>query len=438
MLSKTQNNQYLYIVQSTSEPSMCKIGITCDLDRRLKEYNSITGRSKNNVYSYLFACEVKNAREIENDIKVNFSHLRERSNREIYFFNEKLLDLYVEFIKDHKLFKNEVKLNRKQCNKKIVKVVKKNRPSLKDGVLTRSKMMVKARNVKNDEFYTLYEDVKREILSYPLYFWDGKCVFCNCNDAVGDSKTDKDSSAFALFFIRNFKQLGLKKLICTHYTGQTDLFNSGAKGYVFTKSGAKELITTERGYTGSFDDPLSLKILREEADVVCTNPPFSRSLDFWKLMISSGKKFLFLSNESCAVTSSYIKLLREKKIWPGYHSVYTYLNPKREIVRAAGRWYTNLDVGIRPGLKNIKFLKLDEIPDKYKCFDDNGVLVVNNSYIPIDYEDQFAVSCAPVLNGVLDNGFEISNNSSYRPVIGGKIKFSRVLIKKKKQTAVEP
>ena len=228
--NKVKEKQYLYIVQSSSEPSMCKIGITKDLDRRLKEYNSITGRSKNNVYLYLFACEVKNARKIENDIKVNFSHLREQSNREIYFFNEKLLDSYVDFIRSNKNFKKEVSVKNDKEKNIIVKVVKKKSLSLKERELSKQRILNLAKKIKNDEFYTKYEDVEKEISMYPAETWKDKCVFCNCDDAVGEQQTEKDSSAFALYFIRNFKKLGLKKLICTHYSGQIDLFSSGAKG----------------------------------------------------------------------------------------------------------------------------------------------------------------------------------------------------------------
>ena len=128
---------------------------------------------------------------------------------------------------------------------------------------------------------------------YPISTWKNKCVFCNCDDAVGE-KNDRDennTSAFALFFIRNFEKLGLKKLICTHYSGGFDLFGSGSKGYIFTKNGYKELKDAPKGYTGSFDDPLSIKILKEEADIVCTNPPFSKCKEYWKLTIDSGKNF---------------------------------------------------------------------------------------------------------------------------------------------------
>jgi len=90
-----------------------------------------------------------------------------------------------------------------------------------------------------------------------------------------------DSSAFALFFIKNFKDLELKKLICIHYTSKFDLFNAGANGYIFEKDGYSEFRKdVPKTYNGSFDHPISIKILHEEADIVCTNPPFSRAIDY--------------------------------------------------------------------------------------------------------------------------------------------------------------
>ena len=107
-------------------------------------------------------------------------------------------------------------------------------------------------------------------------------VFCNCDDAIDTD--ERRSSAFALYFLRNFKELGLDKLICTHYAGGIDLFNQGPKGYVFTRIFTRNGFRDEKeypsGYDGSFDHPLSLKILNEEADIVCTNPPFSKAIDF--------------------------------------------------------------------------------------------------------------------------------------------------------------
>jgi hypothetical protein len=426
--SETRAKHFVYIVQSSLEPAKCKIGITDNLERRLREYNAATGLSRDNIYSYLFTCEVKNMRAVENDVKNNFPHLCEQSSREIYFYNAPLFDGYVDFIKSHKLFVREIFIA--QAAGAVIKIIKKTTPTLRERGMTKRDIMERAKKAANDEFYTLYEDVEKEIRMYPSHIWRDKCVFCNCDDAVGETRSDRDSSAFALFFIRNFCELGLKKLICAHYSGQMDLFNAGAKGYIFTKDGAQEMLDMPRGFNGSFDDPLSLQILRDDADIVCTNPPFSRAKDYWKIIIESGKKFLIISNETNVKNNSYIPYFMDKKVWSGYNRVYTYLNPKREIVRAAGRWYTNIPVKNRPTTENIKIIPLKEIPEKYKKYDDEKVLLIDNSFIPLDYKRTFAVSVAPILNGILEKGYKIVSDKEYVPYIDGKRCFGRILIRK--------
>jgi len=423
--------EYIYIVQASLEPSKCKIGKTSDLERRLKEYNNMTGKSKDNIYKYLFACEVKDMAQVENAVKEKFSSLREDKSKEIYFCNDTLFMGYVKFIKAHKLFIKEIYI-KEEDKKHIVKIVKKTTPSLGDRGLSPKDIMQKAQKANNDEFYTRLEDVEKEISMYDKSIWKNKVVFCNCDDAVDTE--NRNTSAFALYFLQNFKELGLEKLICTHYGGGLDLFNQGAKGYVFTyiftKNGFKEIKEYPRGYTGSFDDPLSIKILKEESDIVCTNPPFSKMIEYWKLVIESGKKFLIISNISNAINSAYIPYFRENKVWAGFNEVDWFLTPKKELTRAAGYWFTNIPIKNRPKYKQLKIMPLKEIPEKYKEYDDSKVLLVENCYIPSDYKKPFAVSARPILNGLLEKGYKIVQDKRYTPYTNGKECFARVLIQK--------
>jgi predicted GIY-YIG superfamily endonuclease len=423
--------QYIYIVQASLEPSKCKIGKTNDLERRLKEYNNMTGKSKENVYGYLFACEVRDMAQVENTIKEKFPNLREEKSREIYFYNSGLFKDYVEFIKIHKMFIKEIFI-KKDAQKQIVKIVKKTKPSLEERGLSKKDVLQKAQKAKNDEFYTRYEDIEKELSMYDKSIWKDKVVFCNCDDAVDDD--NRRTSAFSLYFLRNFKELELKKLICTHYSGGVDLFNQGSKGYVFTReftrNGFKEFKEYPKGYTGSFDDPLSLKILKEEADIVCTNPPFSRARDYWKIIIESRKKFLIISNFTNVKNQPYISYFREGKVWPGYNRVDWFLTSKKELTMASGHWYTNFPIKNRLKYKNMKIMPLKEIPEKYKKFDDSKILVVDNNYIPEDYKKPFAVSAYPILSGILEKGYKLIEDKEYVPYINGKRCFGRVLVQK--------
>jgi len=423
--------EYIYIVQASLEPSKCKIGKTSDLERRLKEYNNMTGKSKDNIYKYLFACEVKDMAQVENAIKEKFSSLREDKSKEIYFCNDTLFMGYVKFIKSHKLFIKEIYI-KEEDKKHVVKIIKKITPSLGERGLTKKAVMQKAQKAKNDEFYTRLEDVEKEISMYDKSIWKNKVVFCNCDDAVDTE--NRNTSAFALYFLQNFKELELEKLICTHYGGGLDIFNQGAKGYVFTyiftKNGFKEIKEYPRGYTGSFDDPLSIKILKEESDIVCTNPPFSKMADYWKLVIESGKKFLIISNITNVKNDTYIPYFKENKVWSGYNEVDWFLTPKKELTRAAGYWFTNIHIKNRPKYKQLKIVPLKEIPEDYKKYDDSKVLLVEKSFIPSDYKKPFAVSVRPILNGLLEKGYKIVQEKQYRPYINGKEVFARVLVQK--------
>jgi predicted GIY-YIG superfamily endonuclease len=430
---KSQDKQYLYIVQASLETTRCKIGITKDLSQRLEQYNGMTGKSKDNRYAYLYTCEVRDMKKLERAITEEFRRFREENKKEIYFYNAELFKDYVSFIERHELFARCVSI-KKQEKQTIVKIVKKHTPSLAERGITFKDVMQRAKRVSNDEFYTRYEDVEKELSLYDNSVWSGKTVFCNCDDAVDNR--DNNTSAFPLYFLKHFNNLKLKKLICTHYDGQVDLFNQGAQGYIFTKTGFMEFGKYEKpqGFTGSFDDPLSIKILQNEADIVCTNPPFSRGIEYWELIIKSGKKFLIISNVAIPLTRAYLHYFKDEKVWAGYNEVDVFLNPKREPVRASGHWYTNIEIKDRPKRKLLKLVPLEEIPDKHKRYDDSGVLLVDLGYIPSDYRKPFGVSTRPLLNGVLELGFKIVNEVEYYPYIDGEKKYSRVLIQKQKRS----
>ena len=419
--------QYIYIVQSSKETTKCKIGKTNDLERRLKEYNNMTGKSKETVYTYLFTCEVKNMTAMENDLKKIFSTLREEKSKEIYFYNHALFKDYIKYIKSHKLFVKEIFI-KTEDKKQIVKIVKKTTPTLEERGLSKRDVMQRAKRVDNDEFYTRYEDVEQELSMYDRSIWKNKTVFCNCDDAVDDD--EKNTSAFPLYFIKNFNELGLKKLICTHYSGVVDLFNQGAIGYIFTKDGFREFKDYPEGYTGSFDHPLSLKILKEETDIVCTNPPFSKAADYWKITVKSGKKFLIISNITNVKNQPYMTYFKDNQVWAGYNRIDYFLNPKKELVEAAGHWYTNIPIKNRPKYKHLKIMPLKDIPEKYKKYDDSKKLVIDNCYIPSDYKKPFAVSVRPILNGLLEKGYKLIGDKEYVPYINGKRCFGKVLVQK--------
>ncbi len=121
---KTIDKQYVYIVQASNETARCQIGKTKDLEQQLKTYNSIAGNSKSKKYRYLFTCQVGNMAIMEYDIKEKFSVMSEEGNGEMYFYNSALFEMYVDFIKEHKMFIKEVPIKKSEP-KQIVKNITK-------------------------------------------------------------------------------------------------------------------------------------------------------------------------------------------------------------------------------------------------------------------------------------------------------------------------
>jgi len=269
----------------------------------------------------------------------------------------------------------------------------------------------RAKEKKDDEFYTRLVDIEVEIDNYSLEVWENKVVLCNCNDIL---------SAFGIYFLSNFSRLKLKTVILTHLEGKVLMYN-----------GDTIIEKTISGYSGKFEHPISIDLLTN-CDIVCTNPPFSRAIDYWKILINSGKQFLIISNETNVINTAYIHYFKNKKVWSGYNQVHTFLNPKKQEVYATGGWYTNFPVQNRERTKRIKLIRLEDIPHKYKKIDDSGTLLVDNCYIPSNYEKPFAVSSNPILHGLLDLGYEIVSEKQYVPYIDSKRCFSRVLIQKEK------
>ena len=75
--------------------------------------------------------------------------------------------------------------------------------------MARNANLSKAKNAKNDEFYTRFEDIEKELNEYDPAVFKNKTIFCNCDDPT--------NSNFWIFFHMNFNRFGLKKLITTHY-----------------------------------------------------------------------------------------------------------------------------------------------------------------------------------------------------------------------------
>jgi len=131
--------------------------------------------------------------------------------------------------------------------------------------------LTNAKKSKNDEFYTQYADIEKEIQVYIEYDPDvfrGKVVLSPCDDP--------EWSNFTKYFVTNFKKLGLKKYISTCYI-------EGSRGKIMTMTSPRKTKTKLLKGDGDFRSK-EITALKDEADMVITNPPFSLFREFMKWM----------------------------------------------------------------------------------------------------------------------------------------------------------
>ena len=206
------------------------------------------------------------------------------------------------------------------------------------------KNLQKAKNGKNDEFYTLISDIENEMKHYREHF-KNKVIFCNCDDP--------EESDFWKFFQLNFDFLGLKKLIATHYEEEKSSYK-----LEMTSDGT---IKTPLKQNGDFRSDECIEILKK-SDIVVTNPPFSLFREYVAQLIKYDKKFIIIGNVNSLTYKEIFPLILNNKIWLGasIHSGdrefkvpkdYEVYSPNKRVddkgnvyVRVNGvRWFTNLD-----------------------------------------------------------------------------------------------
>jgi hypothetical protein len=292
--------------------------------------------------------------------------------------------------------------------------------------------LTNAKKAKNDEFYTQYSDIQKEVQAYldynPNVFKD-RVVYCNCDDPY--------ESNFFRYFVLNFKKLGLKQLITTSYkpspvaNTQLGLFGNDK---TITKSKGRPKITANKFIIsdvgdidgdgefnlkdiaqqlkenknnewepltgeGDFRSPECIDLLNQ-SDIVVTNPPFSLFREYVRQLVDHKKKFLIIGNMNAITYKEIFPLIKENKMWIGNKtsSQQMFLEaPKKYTERVMASkpqgmwwrvidgkpligihtalWFTNLDHGrrhqplqLQTMAENLKFSKHKEIKSK-KSYD---------------------------------------------------------------------
>ncbi len=306
-----------------------------------------------------------------------------------------------------------------------------------------------AKKAKQDEFYTQYVDIQKEVEAYLEFDPDtfrGKIVYCNCDDPF--------ESNFFKYFAANFNKLGLKKLITTSYdgspiAGQLTLFpeydegngkrqkpkalafiidhvkdedGDGAAGVqdveLFLKRNKAARIAlkgNDKYPGGDFRSPECVALLKE-ADIVVTNPPFSLFREYVAQIFQHRKKLLIIGNTNAITYKENFPLIKENQLWLGstnfnvgmYFEVPDHWTHFHHIDQATGKkiarvstscWYTNLDHGRRhqpltlmttaDNLRFSKGLMGKAAYTRYENYD--AIDVATYKEIPSDYEGMMGV-----------------------------------------------
>ena len=259
----------------------------------------------------------------------------------------------------------------------------------------------KAKNAKNDEFYTQLTDVAKELMHYKHHFKD-KIVFCNCDDPTW--------SAFWKYFHLNFEALGLKKLISTHYDKTEPTYKMEYTGG--DDNDIEVGVKTPLEGNGDFRNAECIELLKE-SDIVVTNPPFSLFREYVAQLMEYEKKFLIIGNKNAVTNKEFFPLISANNMWIGVtpmskDMLFTVPKEKEtELVtksksgsayrvvdgviyaRAAAIWFTNLDHKKR---HEKLILWKNYTSEEYPTYDNYDAIEVSKvSDIPIDYDGVMGV-----------------------------------------------
>ena len=304
--------------------------------------------------------------------------------------------------------------------------------------------LTNAKRVKNDEFYTQYSDIQKEIEAYLEFdsnVFRNKIIYCNCDDPY--------ESNFFRYFVLNFNKLGLKRLITTSYkpspvaNSQLGLFGNDktltkskgrpkvtankfiinevhdidGDGQFNLKDVAKQLKVnkhnewTPLGGDGDFRSDECVKLLKQ-SDIVVTNPPFSLFREYVKQLFDYNKKFVIIGNMNAITYKEIFPKIKENKLWlgaTGNGSDMVFAVPNGAEIAESDRqkaarlgyvgdytrlgnscWFTNLDHGRRhqplPLMTQADIIKFSTKKpyEKYDNYDAIEISLVKT--IPSDYD----------------------------------------------------
>lgn len=303
-----------------------------------------------------------------------------------------------------------------------------------------NKNLTRAKDVKNDEFYTQYADIEKEMNAYLDYDPDvfrGKTILLPCDDP--------EWSNFTRYFAQNFQRFGIRKLISTSYAPQSkpgqfgheptelersserfDAEKSLARGKIFVleedANGDGKIDIGDLGWDylagdGDFRSD-EVRALRDEADIIITNPPFSLFREYMKWIMEVGKEFSVIGNMNAVTYKDFFPTIKNNRVWFGStisSGDREFRVPESYPLEAAGsrvdasgnkyirvkgvRWFTNLEHGrlhqplqLMTMADNLKFNKKMIGKVTYARYDNyDAIEVPFTNAIPEDYNGVMGV-----------------------------------------------
>lgn len=332
-----------------------------------------------------------------------------------------------------------------------------------------NKNLSAAKNAKNDEFYTQYADIQKEVNAYLEYdenVFRGKTILLPCDDP--------EWSNFTKFFAQNFERFGLRKLISTSFApeAKSKKYGGDMSLYAYAQEQGGAVPDNERGRIYVLDHDANenkridikdlewhylkgdgdfrsdeVKKLRDEADIIVTNPPFSLFIDFFVWLMESGKRFLVLANKSSVTYKEVFPYIKENKVWSGRTEwsggMWFETKNKNDVDRiidgvmmknVPSVWLTNIDHGRRhqplqlmTTAENIKFSKHVDVKgigylpyNNFDAIDVPHVDSIPSDYdgimgVPISFLDKYCPEQFELVGiGTGDNGRELGVKKNYR------------------------
>ena len=245
----------------------------------------------------------------------------------------------------------------------------------------RIKNLHKAKVVKDDEFYTQYNDIEKELKHYWKYL-KGKTIYMPCDDYT--------KSKFVLYFINNFKAIGLKKIIATYYKcTQLSIFEPSVQKSKYFEMTANTRMVRPVAEDGDFRSNESIRLIKK-SDVIITNPPFSLALNFFTILMKYQKEMILLNSLLSVKKHKIFRAIQNNKL----KAVFTkkplaFNRPDGSSKAIPVVWLTNLNRKLK--VPALKLKQSYNINDYRKFYNYDCIHVTKVKDIPDNYYELMAV-----------------------------------------------